>query len=344
MKKLFLVLSICGLILSVVVCAGCQKTKPETSEVIIYTSVDQIYSEQILKEFEEETGIKVKPAYDVEAAKTTGLVQRLIAEKNRPRADVFWSGEVIQTIRLKEEGVLASYHSPEAVGIPETFLDPEGYWTGFAGRARIIIVNTDLVPRQEWPSSVFDLIDSSVPGNKIGIAMPMFGTTSTHAAALYSVLGDKEGKRFFEKIKTKGIAVLDGNSLVRDQVAQGRLMFGLTDTDDACQAVQDGLPVQIIFPDQEQDGLGTFVIPNTVAMIKGAPHPEQAKKLIDFLVSKEAEQTMVEIGWSQFPVRPVTSKNTCLETGDIHEMEVDYGKVFLELEKSAAEMRGIFVN
>lgn len=326
-----------------VLCVGCLTQKQETSEVVVYTSVDQIYSEEVFKEFETKTGIKVKPAYDVEATKTTGLVQRLIAEKDQPRADVFWSGEIIQTIKLKKEGVLMPYNSLNAADIPETFRDPEGYWTGFAGRARIILVNTDLVPQNKWPSSIYDFINTSWPGNKVGLAMPVFGTTSTHAAGLYAVLGAAEGRQYFEEIKAKGVSVLDGNSAVKDQVAKGELLFGLTDTDDACQAINNGAPVKIIFPDQGEGGLGTFVIPNTVGMVKGSSHTEEAKKFIDFLLSKETENKLVEMGWCHFPVRPVSGINACVDTGDIREMEVDYGKVYLELGRSTAEMREIFV-
>ncbi len=126
----------------------------ETREVVIYTSVDQIYSEPILDRFEEETGIKIKAVYDVEAAKTTGLVNRLIAEKKRPLADVWWNGEIAQTILLKEEGILERYSSVEAEGIPAAYIDPDGYWIGFGGRARVLLVNTELIDEEDYPSSI----------------------------------------------------------------------------------------------------------------------------------------------------------------------------------------------
>ena len=120
---------------------GCRIATPKR-RVVVYTSVDQHYSEPILKEFEDQTGIRVLPIYDVEAAKTTGLVNRLIAEKQRPRADVFWNGEFAQTILLKGKGCLAPYASPNAGDIPAQYRDPENCWTGFGGRARVLIVST----------------------------------------------------------------------------------------------------------------------------------------------------------------------------------------------------------
>jgi len=118
-------------------------------EVVIYTSVDQVFSEPILDRFQEETGIIVKAVYDVEAAKTTGLVNRLIAEKGNPLWDVWWNGEIAQTVLLKNKGILTPYFSPEAASIPNEYIDPENYWTGFGGRARVCLVNTELLAREK---------------------------------------------------------------------------------------------------------------------------------------------------------------------------------------------------
>lgn len=70
---------------------GCKGKNTPQQEVVVYTSLDKVFSQPILEAFEKETGITVKAVYDSEAAKTTGMVNRLIAEKNSPRADVFWN-------------------------------------------------------------------------------------------------------------------------------------------------------------------------------------------------------------------------------------------------------------
>lgn len=339
MRSLFISIIIL-LLLTWIAPLACQSSGSEGS-VVIYTSVDQPFSEPILEKFEEETGIQVLPVYDVEAAKTTGLVNRLIAEKDRPLADVWWSGEFAQTIKLQEEGVLAPYDCPNAADIPAQYRDAEGYWTGFAGRARILLVNTELVSPIDYPESIFDLLDPSWPANKIGIAYPLFGTTATHAAALYAALGQQEGKAFFHDLHDRGVKVVDGNSVVRDQVASGELIMGLTDTDDACGALRNGAPVTIIFPDQ--DDLGTLVIPNTVSLIAGAPHQEEAKALIDFLLSQEVEEMSIESGWSHIALRPVGVQPEYIDTADVKGMNVNLMEVFQQFELSAQELRDIFV-
>ena len=105
---------------------------------MVRVSLDQVFSEELMAEFEKETGLSVKAQYDIEQTKTVGHVRAIIEEKTRPRTDVFWNNEIAQTIRLAELGLLAPYDSPSAEGIPESFRDPERRWTGFAARARVL--------------------------------------------------------------------------------------------------------------------------------------------------------------------------------------------------------------
>jgi iron(III) transport system substrate-binding protein len=104
-------LVICVLVSVAGFCAG---NTLASKEVVVYTSLDKVFSEPVLQEFEKQTGIKVKAVYDSEATKTTGLVNRLIAEKKAPQGDVFWNSKTCRTIILKQKGVLASYKSPLA--------------------------------------------------------------------------------------------------------------------------------------------------------------------------------------------------------------------------------------
>lgn len=318
-------------------------TEDRSSSVVVYTSVDQVYSEPVFKSFEEKTGIQVLPVYDVEAAKTTGLVNRLIAEKDRPQADVFWNGEFAQTILLKERGVLASYQSPNATDIPDHYQDSEHFWTAIAGRARVLLVNTELVQPTDYPKSLFDLTEVNQPGERIGIAYPLFGTSATHAAALYAALGAARAKTFYARLKDLGVRVVDGNSVVRDLVANGQLAIGLTDTDDACGALRKGAPVALIFPDQMPEGLGTLIIPGTVALIANGPHPDEGRALIDFLVSREVEEMLMASNWSQIPLRSPNPGSSCISEEEIKGMTVGFTDIFSKMERSKEELREIFV-
>jgi iron(III) transport system substrate-binding protein len=321
---------------------GCGRSTRDR-EVVVYTSVDQVYSEPVFKEFGAGTGIKVRPVYDIEASKTTGLVSRLITEKRRPRADVFWSGEFAQTLLLRDQDILAPYDPPAAAELPVAYRDPGHYWTAFGGRARVWIVNTDLVPPAGYPESIDDLLASRFAGERIGIAYPLFGTSGTHAAALYAVMGPSRAAAFYRAARTRGVRVLDGNSAVRDRVVSGGLALGITDTDDGCQAIRVGAHVNLVFPDQGKSGSGVFVIPNTVALIAGASNPDEGRLLIDFLLSARVERTLVESGWCQFPLRSTGPRPACGDGRDAKRLDVPLERVYAQLQRAKQELTDIFV-
>jgi len=106
----------------------------ESAQVVVYTSVDDVFARLICERFHRETGIQVQLVPDTEETKSTGLLNRLIAEKDRPRCDVFWSGDPIRAAILKSKGVSTPYASPEAAELPKLYSDPEGHWTGFSCR------------------------------------------------------------------------------------------------------------------------------------------------------------------------------------------------------------------
>lgn len=309
-------------------------------EVTVYTSLDQVFSEPVLQEFERRTGIKVKAAYDVEASKTTGLVNRLIAEKKHPKADVFWNSEIGRTLILKKAGVLSPYISPSSKSIPEKFKDPEGYWTGFAARARVLIVNTQLIKSDEVPQSIFELTRKKWQGKAV-MGYPLFGTTSTHVAALFAVLGEDQAKRYLTDLQNNKILIVDGNAVSRDMVALGDAAVGFTDTDDVYVALKSKKNVAMVFPDQE--GIGTLLIPNTVSLINGAPNADAAKQLIDFLLSEEVESFLAFSDSMQIPVREYIKKPDHVPSlPTLHAMPVDYQSIADHMEQAFLFSRQLF--
>jgi iron(III) transport system substrate-binding protein len=284
----------------VLVPGGCDKNKPEKQKsVVVYTAHDRVLSEPILRAFEEKTGIEVKPVYDVESSKTTGLVMRLIARKDHPDCDVFWNNEIVQTIRLAEEGLLAPYESPRAKRFPKTCRDPEHRWTAFGGRARLIIYNTDQIKPADVPTGLADFTRAEWKDHAT-FAKPFFGTTLTHMAVLYHLWGPRRLREWCRACKANNVALAPGNGSVRDLVAGGEKAFGLTDTDDAYAAMLDHKPIAVRVPDAQS--FGVIVIPNTVSLIADGPNPAAGKELIDFLLSAEVERRLAEGRAAQIPL------------------------------------------
>lgn len=282
------------------------------NSVVIYTSVDQVFSEKILSDFEKESGIIVKAVYDVEASKTVGLEKRLLAEKNTPQADVFWNSEHIRTLRLVKKDLFTPYTPTNSASIPNQYKDTnKQLWTGFGIRARVLVVNKDQIKDQSYPTKLTDLLDPKWKG-KACIAKPLFGTTSTHFTALYTRDGKEKMQAFIDQLKANDIAILTGNSHVRDAVVSGEYVFGLTDTDDATVSIQKGAPIDMVFMNQESEG--SFAVFQTVALIKNGPNVDNGKKLINYIISKQVENTLMDMGAVQLSVRSKGESSTKLWT------------------------------
>jgi iron(III) transport system substrate-binding protein len=164
------------------------------------------------------------------------------------------------------------------------------------------------------------------------MADPRFGSTSFHVAALYALAGDEKMDEFFRRLKANDVRIVDGNSVVRDLVARGDLKVGLTDTDDVNVAIEDGQPVNMVLPDK--DGLGVPVMPNMVSLIANAPHPEEGRRLIDYLLSPEVERQLAQSEAVQIPLHEgVPGPRNIPPINSFKPMTLDYAKAASRVEE-----------
>jgi len=297
--------------------------RSDRQEVVVYTALDEDFSQPIFDAFTHQTGIVVRAKFDTESTKSVGLTQAILAERDRPRCDLFWNNEIVNTLRLDQAGLLASYPSQQSKAFPKQYRSANDRWFGFAARARVLLVNTELVPEDERPGSILDMTDPHWQG-RVGIAKPLAGTTASHAACLFAVWGEQRAKEFFGAVKTNA-RTMGGNKQVARAVATGELAWGLTDTDDAIIELEKGWPVVIVYPDQAEGEIGTLLIPNTVALVRGAEHSAAAKRLIEFLLSPEVERKLAEGPSAQIPLNPTVDIPLRVESSQtIRTMEVDF--------------------
>jgi iron(III) transport system substrate-binding protein len=284
----------------------------------------------VFDDFQKQTGLTIAPRYDTEATKSVSLYEELMREKDRPRCDVHWNNEILSTIRLQRAGLLEPYASPSAKPYPASARGKDDTWHAFAARARVLLVNTKLVSDADRPRGLLELADPKWKG-KVAVAKPQFGTTATQAACLFEVLGRDKAQAFYRGLRANA-QVLAGNKPVAEAVGQGEAAVGLTDTDDAIDEVKKGRPVVIVFPDADApkgDRMGTLFIPNTVAIIKGCPHPEDARKLVDYLLSPEVEKRLAESPSCQIPLNPAVQAKLPKEIQTprtVKAMDVDFDK------------------
>jgi iron(III) transport system substrate-binding protein len=277
----------------------CSCDSKSTGQVMLYTSVDEPVVRPIIEAFEKQTGLKVVIRTDTEATRTVGLSERLLAEKDRPQADVWWGNEPFHTVNLAESGVLAEFMPPIHAKIPAVFRDPKCRWAGTALRARVIAVSDQLTGKPI--TSLDDLADPALKG-RIAMARPSAGTTGGHVAALYALWGDEKADTFFQKLADNQIKLVGGNSVVAEMVGQGTLLAGLTDNDDVDSAKAAGGKLHMVLPDQGSDRIGTLTIPCTVGLVKGGPNPENARRLVEYLLSPEVEKQLLDAKFARYSV------------------------------------------
>jgi iron(III) transport system substrate-binding protein len=326
---------------------ACRKTDPGP-QVVLYTSCDDYLLRDIIPPFEKESGIKVLIVGDTEATKTTGLVQRVLDEKEHPKADVWWSNEPFGTIKLERSGSLAPYTSKAekdiGSGWPTGLRGRDGLWYGFALRCRAIVYNTKKLTREEAPQRLQDLADPKWKG-RIGMARPQFGTTRGQIGRIVAESGPKAFREWATALKANGLRLYDGNSSVVRAVAQGEIEVGLTDSDDVYSGQHEGWPVEQVWTPAshlKERGPGLvdsppMVIPNTVAKVKGAPHDAEAGRLIDYLLSEGVERTLAASESRTRPVHPALVQEFSGKTPPVAE-----GDNFLEIHQHIAEALAIW--
>ncbi len=303
---------------------GCERqsstaTTRASGEVVIYSSIDEPYLRPLMQDFEKQSGITVRIVTDTEATKSAALVERLIAEKDHPQADVYWGNEIFHTINLAEQEIFSPYRPKTAEDVPAKWRGAGDLYTDVGLRARMIACSTrpqykDLVSKIH---GLQDLADPAFKG-RIAVCHPAFGTASGAISALYLVWGKEKFTTYMNALKANGIKLLGGNSAVADQVAGGLLAAGPTDNDDISNAKADGQQIDGVLPDQGADGIGTLLIPGSVALVRNCQHEENAKKLIDFVCQPSTEQNLIAGRYLGYSVR---------DAGKVKGMDVDYVQV-----------------
>lgn len=263
-----------------------------SSSVTLYCSVDEVYARPIVRYLEQRGGLRINVLYDTEAAKTAGLANKIRAEQARPRGDVFWASALLQTMLLGRQHLLQPYLSPSAAGIPDAFKDRGGLWCTLGVRPRVILYR----PGQPTPHSWQDLAGRQ----GVGIGNPQFGTVSDWTAALAARWGPAATLSWFGKLHRNQIQIFSGNSLVAQALTAGNTNYGVVDTDDFLQeaARQPDLKATTLSAPE------AVLIPGSVAMLRGAPHPAAARKLLDLLLSPTCEALLVQSMPGVLPLRP----------------------------------------
>jgi iron(III) transport system substrate-binding protein len=258
------------------------------AEVVLYSSNPSELIDMISKGFTAKTGIKVS----VVRLGTGEAMKRIAAEKDKPLCDVFWSGDVAVLDNAKE--YFQSYRSPEAEVLPAGYVEKEARWTASNAHIMIIMVNKSLVQENEMPKAWKDLFAPAWKGKVVMANPEKSGSAYAQVYGLYKLYGWDGLNQLIANAK-----ILDSSSLIYKGVAAGEYPLGITMEYAAYRYIAGGdKNVGIIYPSD-----GAFMAPEAAGIVKNCPHPEEAKKFLDYLLSKEVVEEVFD-KFSRRPARP----------------------------------------
>jgi iron(III) transport system substrate-binding protein len=283
-------IAICFLACNVIAC----NSNDSNNTLVVYVSADDKIAREVFNAYTEKTGVAVEWVGDTELTKTTALVQRLKREKNNPIADVFWSSEVLGTIQLADDGVLADCKQESLKEWPKNYRDEEYRWFGFSPRARVIAYDPEKIAKEELPLYWWEYGEAVM-------ADPRFGTTLTHVSVMAEY--PSEAEALFVSMEKRPL--LGGNSATVQAVVDGSARYGMTDSDDVHAAIARGDSIAMHFPRHHAgSGGGTLLIPNTVAIVKHCDHPQLAEDFVIFLLSDEVATLLAKSTSHNIPIQP----------------------------------------
>ena len=267
-------------------------------DLVVYSGRKESAIKPLVEAFQKKTGIPVK----LKVGKTSGLANELIQEKARPRGDVFIATEAGVMEILAKHDVLEPYLPSGAQDLDPGLRDRAGRWTGISSRARVLIYNKTLVADKDVPRSVFQLADPKWRG-KVAIAGTRERTTLSWVSALVAAKGADFTRDFLARLQANGLKILPDNTDVWQGVGHGEFALGLTNSPNYFLARKAEYPVGVIYPDQEEGGLGTMLNLNAIALVKGSPRQDAAKRFIEFVLSSEGQRILIE-GAYEIPLKP----------------------------------------
>lgn len=247
--------------------------------VLLYTSVPEGIAHELEEAFEQaHPGI----ALDVFRAATGDVEARIATERQAGgvRADVLWLAEPSPYESFKADNLLAPYSPPEPAAIPAEYIDPDGFYVAARVINMVVAWNTAAVPERlrDWPD--LHRVRGAFPAPNSGAAL----------AAIKGV-SDEVGGDFFSRFAQAGGVQVPSNGAARDAIIGGEYeAAGVLDYM-IREAKAAGSPVDLAYPDS-----GTVVIPSPVALTASAANPEAARVFLDFLLSREGQELVVEIG------------------------------------------------
>lgn len=268
-------------------------------EVIVYTSRAEALFKPVIEAF---NAVYPNIKVTVLNGSNSELAARILEERNNPKADVLINSDILTMENLAVEGVFAPNDSAAVMAVPAEYRADDGSWVALTLRARVIMYNTELVSPEELPKKMVDLADPKWK-DVIGSANSTNGAMMAQLVIMRNQLGEPATEAFIQGLLENNTQFFGGHTDVRKAVGAGELKLGLVNHYYYHLSKAEGAPVGVIYPDQEDGGLGLMVNSTNAGIIKGGPNPEMARIFVDFMLSPTGQKTYAERNY-EYPIVP----------------------------------------
>lgn len=277
-----------SLILIAALAAGVARPAAAAEKLYVYTSMKESLIGELKAVFSKKNpDVKM----DYQSAGAGKLMAKIAAERESGKmlADILWTSEVPDFYQLKEQGVLEPYKPAALSQLVNPFSDYDGSFTAVRLGTLGVAYNTRLI--KEAPATWADIAKPAFKG-AFGIANPALSGTAYMSVSL---LAKQFGWDYIQSLRANGAKMGKGSGQVVDDTASGDLLGSLAVDYITLDKIGKGAQLALVFPPE------MLVIPSPIAIIKGSPNVEAAKKFVDFVLSQEGQAIIAKEG--TLPVR-----------------------------------------
>ena len=263
--------------------AACGSDANDAGALVLYSGRSESLVAPILEEFAELTGIDVRVKY----AGTASLAATLLEEGDRSPADVFYAQDPGGLGVV--EGMLAALPAETLANVPAWARSPEGRWVGISGRARVLVYNPQRVSVSELPASIEGLSDPKWKG-RIGWA-PTNGSFLTMVTGMRALWGEERTRAWIDGMVANEASIYSNNTTQVAAAASGEIDVGLVNHYYLYRFLAEegeAFPARNYHP--TAGGPGALVMVSGAGVLATAPNGENAKRFVDFLLSRVAQQ------------------------------------------------------
>lgn len=281
------------LVIAVLVPASAARA--QAPSLTVYSSVDEENARKILGAFSKATGVEVRLTF----LSTGPALARLEAERNNPQADVWFGAPSENHVDAKIRGLTQPYKSPNAAPLDARFRDADNFWVSFYMNPLGFGLNTKVLEDRKLkrPTSWQDLLNPGLHGL---IQMPSpqtSGTAYNMVVALVQIMGEDKAFAYMKQLHPNVQTYTASGTAPSRAVAFGEVAVGIQFTPALYQLYFRGYPLVTVFP---KEGVG-FEAP-AVSIVKGARREAEARRLVDWVISVDGQNTLADQETYFFPV------------------------------------------